>query len=1300
MTTNELLISVCLTMALLCGVLAVLFFLRSRLSVPEYAKMPTVCDLIDYATMPTQDVIVLKSGGLMSMMELMIPDMSNFTDTKLKSCYELCQKALLKLEGNYAVQIDAIRSKDNSYAPSMLTSNVVLKDKLKSCYELCQKALLKLEGNYAVQIDAIRSKDNSYAPSMLTSNVVLKDLESRREQKFAKEGSYVTHIYLTITYAGKSKETRLISRLMTKEAMSNDKYNATLAIIKEFRLRVKIVADSLSQCFPVKILGNEEIVLSSKLRPVCGKTASNNTASSQDPESQDAKHQSAKQQAADSTLVLQPTYGSAITLDAAQEHGDLSFENATKVTAATSIDDEQSIDLDDNATSSMPRSNLHNSNANCSADHKADLANGSIASAAAHADSDAIHADSAYADATHADSADTNVNAAHDDIADVDADEADEYVAKADGSSKAAAAKDAATSVGAGDEVGLSGLANAQIAKEKFDSSHRGKAVISRLLTVIHTCLTAKTHPIAYPGSRAYLDSVLATDDYISGFTPKMGYEHMSVLSIEGLPSATHEAMLNTLATLPFAYRFNSRFVIFDHATSKVYLMKYRSRWSQTQKGILSQVFNIERAKVNQNAVDQVKDIDEAQRALDSNEVMFGSYTATLLIHEQNFHKLQEKVAAAIAAIERTGLSVRVETMNADDAFFGSLPGHLTENLRRPLVSQDVLLDLVPMSLPSQGEETSPNPLYGLHASPLMQVRTEGLSKYYLNLHDKDVANTLVIGPTGAGKSMLLGELIINLLRYQRMRVFAFDKGCSFHALTKALGGSHIILNNSERMLCPLYHLESNADLDYAQSFVELLLRQSGATCSPVLRHEIQMAIRALSSMPHNLRRLSDLHSLLCSRTLKEALSAYTAEQSENCILDGNTNATTSSFLTTFECADVFSRPESFSVPVLKQVFRLIEQQLDGNPLAIVVDEAWLMLKDDVFAAELLNWFKTLRKYNAFVILATQSLTDLEASEHFENILECAKTRIFLPNCDAISDALRNSYSMMGLSNQEINLVASSVPKKDYYFVKGDQRILFNLMLSAEEKALLSIAGEHSMAKTNALYDKYGPLFYTHIATQEQEAVEENAIIKTISANHKPSFIENTLGHSNQHHANASSNRQEEGTTAQADEGTYCSNSVVNDLLTTASDGKNYPKSAEHHANASSNRQEEGTTAQADEGTYCSNSVVNDLLTTASDGKNYPKSADSSKQEAFYEQKRSVNQDGSRRSAYAGKNFKKRAADHQKGEFSASTSLAKSSAQDPANKTKAGIKQGFGSNLILKAKDKLGATFEQYANHS
>lgn len=1096
MTTNELITSVCLTMALLCGVLAVLFFLRSRLSLPEYAKMPTVCDLIDYATMPTQDVIVLKSGALMSMMELMIPDMSNYTDTKLKTCYELCQKALLKLEGNYAIQIDAIRS-----------------------------------------------KDNSYAPSMLTSNVVLKDLETRREQKFANEGSYVTHIYLTITYAGKSKETRLISRLMTKEAMSNDKYNATLAIIKEFRLRVKIVADSLGQCFPVKILGNEELVLSSKLRPVCGKPSHEHEANTHEHEANTQDRTVAAAQCAQSDV-------------------------ATAKAAA------------DNAA----------------------VANADAADAALANDSEAVDA---VANVALAD--DGVENGAGDEAA---GDESDNSLEESIGAAHG-------DSVPCGDgDVGYAKLANAQIAKDKFDSSHRGSAVISRLLTVIHTCLTAKTHNIAYPGSRAYLDSILATDDYISGFTPKMGFEHISVLSIEGLPSATHEAMLNTLATLPFAYRFNSRFVIFDHATSKVYLMKYRSRWSQTQKGILSQVFNVEKAKVNQNAVDQVKDIDEAQRALDSNEVMFGSYTATLLIYEQNFHKLQEKVAAAIAAIERTGLSVRVETMNADDAFFGSLPGHLSENLRRPLVSQDVLLDLVPMSLPSQGEATSPNPLYGVDASPLMQVRTEGLSKYYLNLHEKDVANTLVIGPTGAGKSMLLGELIINLLRYQGMRVFAFDKGCSFHALTKALGGSHIILNNSERMLCPLYHLESNADLDYAQSFVELLLRESGATCTPELRHEIQMGIRALSSMPHNLRRLSDLHSLLCSRTLKEALSAYTAEQSENCILDGNTNATTSSFLTTFECAEVFSRPESFSVPVLKQVFRLIEQQLDGNPLAIVVDEAWLMLKDDVFAAELLNWFKTLRKYNAFVILATQSLTDLEASEHFENILECAKTRIFLPNCDAISDALRNSYSMMGLSNQEINLVASSVPKKDYYFVKGDQRILFNLMLSNEEKALLSIAGEHSMAKTNALYEKYGPLFYTHIASQEEEQVEENAIIKTISANHKPSFIENTLGHNNKPKEQSITQRQNE----------------------------------------------------------CMHSL-NDLTPSQNEGAAY---ADSYQSSQTYDRSRKAYQDGlsSRR-----------------------TTANNRSKAAPVIKARSNMTQGFGSNLLFKARDKLEATLEQYAHH-
>ncbi len=999
MSLTTLIVSVCLTMALLCGMLTVMFMMRSRVFLPKYTKMPTVCDLIDYATMPADDIIVLKSGCLMSMMELFIPDMSAYSESKLASCYELCQKALLKLEGNYAIQIDAIRS-----------------------------------------------EADDYAPTLHTDNVVLQDLESRRSAKFSSEGSFDTHVYLTITYVGDSKQTRLLAGLLTKSFNRKDSIQQTVNLLKDFRLRVKIVADSLRQCFPVEILTTQEVILDERLKPICAKHAAAATADAADS-------------TADAAVASTTTTATVASSDNAAAITTTAVVSDMSVAADSAKSKEET-----DASASSPASAPASASASTLADAAAVKCHANDAlkvAAALKADTDATTGLGAGAAAGAAGAAGA---AAH-----------------------GAAGAAGAGAAGGGAVVGYEAMADAAVARGKFLAAHRGKRRVSKLLSVIHECITGKRHMIAAPGSRAYLDSLLATEDYISGYTPKMGAKFISMLSIEGLPSATHEALLNTLATLPFAYRFNSRFVIFDHAKSKVFLMKYRGRWSQSQKGIFSQIFNIESTKVNQNAVEQVKDIDRAQRALDNNEVMFGSYTANVIIYDELINKLQEKVAAAIAAIEKTGLAVRVETVNSDDAFFGSLPGHIAENLRRPLISQDVLLDLVPLSLPPRGERFSPNPLYGHNASPLMQVRTEGGSKYLLNLHEKDVGNTLVIGPTGAGKSMLLSELMVNLLRYPGMRIFAFDKGCSFHALTKAVGGNYIVLNNTERMLSPLYHLETEEDKDYAQSFIELLLRETNVPCTPEFRYEIKQGIRSLASFPHHLRRLSDLHGMLCNQTLKQALSAYTAEQNDNCILDGNEDTSVAANITTFECAEVFSRPESFSVPVLKHVFRLIERQLTGDPVAIVVDEAWLMLRDSLFADELLNWFKTLRKYNAFVILATQSLTDLQASEHFENILECAKTRIFLPNCDAVSDALRDSYTMMGLSDQEIDLVATAVPKRDYYFVKGEQRVIFNLMLSAEEKALLSIAGEHCVPSTNAMYDSYGPLFYTYLVDHDDD---------------------------------------------------------------------------------------------------------------------------------------------------------------------------------------------------------------------
>ena len=136
------------------------------------------------------------------------------------------------------------------------------------------------------------------------------------------------------------------------------------------------------------------------------------------------------------------------------------------------------------------------------------------------------------------------------------------------------------------------------------------------------------------------------------------------------------------------------------------------------------------------------------------------------------------------------------------------------------------------------------------------------------------------------------------------------------------------------------------------------------------------------------------------------------------------------------------------------------------------------MLRDEFFAAELLKWFKTLRKHNVIVILATQSITDLAKSTLFETFLECVKTRIYLPNYDAKSDALKTIYKQTGLNDEQINKLSDAIPKKDYLLLKGQKAAFFNLMMSEDELRLLSFSGDHVKAKVDELFKYYGHGFY------------------------------------------------------------------------------------------------------------------------------------------------------------------------------------------------------------------------------
>jgi len=174
-----------------------------------------------------------------------------------------------------------------------------------------------------------------------------------------------------------------------------------------------------------------------------------------------------------------------------------------------------------------------------------------------------------------------------------------------------------------------------------------------------------------------------------------------------------------------------------------------------------------------------------------------------------------------------------------------------------------------------------------------------------------------------------------------------------------------------------------------------------------------------------------------------------------------------------FEMDDLMRRPAAAGA-VLAVLFHMLERRFDGAPTLLVLDEAWLFLKDAFFAAQIQDWLKTLRKKNVAVIFASQELADVEASAIASTIIEACPTRIFLPNDRAREPRSRAFYERLGLNGRQIDLIANATPKRDYYLVSRDGCRLFELGLGPAALAFVAASRPEDHKAIDATLDRIG----------------------------------------------------------------------------------------------------------------------------------------------------------------------------------------------------------------------------------
>jgi type IV secretion/conjugal transfer VirB4 family ATPase len=599
-------------------------------------------------------------------------------------------------------------------------------------------------------------------------------------------------------------------------------------------------------------------------------------------------------------------------------------------------------------------------------------------------------------------------------------------------------------------------------------------------LTYLHGTISTRRHPVDVPDTPIYLDALLADTPFAGGLEPMLGDVHLRPLTILGFPNLSRPGILDTLNHQGFGYRWTTRFIALDKTEATKALTRLRRQWFNKRKSVTAMLrevlYNQQAVLLDSDADNKVADSDLALQELGGDHVAFGYLTTTIVVADADRARVEEKVRAVERIVNGLGFTCIREGMNAVEAWLGSLPGHVYANVRQPLVHTLNLAHLMPLSSVWAGPARNAH----LDGPPLLFAETSGSTPFRLSTHVGDVGHMLIVGPTGAGKSVLLALLALQFRRYPQSQVYIFDKGFSARAAVLAMGGAHHALGlggeeSTDRAIAfqPLRHIDRATERAWAAEWIGALLAHEKVLVTPEVKESVWSALTNLASAPVEERTLTGLGLLLQSTALRSALAPYTLEGPFGRLLDAAEDDLAIADVQCFETEALMGQA-GVVAPVLTYLFHRLEERFTGRPTLLVLDEAWVFLDHPLFAARIREWLKVLRKKNVAVVFATQSLADIADSNIAPAIIESCPQRILLPNDRAIEPQSRAAYDRFGLNGRQIELISRATPKRHYYLQSARGNRLFELGLGPVALAFCGASDPATQQRIDALLAEHG----------------------------------------------------------------------------------------------------------------------------------------------------------------------------------------------------------------------------------
>ena len=426
----------------------------------------------------------------------------------------------------------------------------------------------------------------------------------------------------------------------------------------------------------------------------------------------------------------------------------------------------------------------------------------------------------------------------------------------------------------------------------------------------------------------------------------------------------------------------------------------------------------------------QVRELGEGIKEIELHGNYFGQFSLTVVIYDLDMARVDRACADFYKVFSVHDAQLYEEKYNLLNAFLAAVPGNHVFNLRFLYLLNTNYADFSFLFTLHCGEPRN----HHLRQEYLAVLETNHHTPYFLNLHYRDVAHTMILGRTGAGKSFLLNFLITNLQKYDP-HTFIFDLGGSFESLTQLFGGSYVRvgLESGDFKINPFCLPPTKENLDFLALFLKVLIQgQRAGEIDPATERDLFHQVENLYAVDPALRTLGVLANTL-GHDMASRLAKWTRGGQFGFLFD---NAEDTISFTRFQCFD-FQRMSQYPELLEPLLFYILhranaviaDRQMTSVFKAFFIDEAWVFLKNPAIQRYVVEALKTWRKHNAAMVLSTQSLDELKRSDILDVIIESCATKIFLANPDMDRDLYRRQFH---LNENEVELISGLIPKQQF----------------------------------------------------------------------------------------------------------------------------------------------------------------------------------------------------------------------------------------------------------------------------